>query len=93
VRRVVVTGLGLVTPLGVGVAHVWGQLLEGKSGIRPIHGVEVSDLATKIGGQVPPPASRRWPTRGGARRATHARLADGPTPRPGRPRNVVPTRA
>jgi 3-oxoacyl-[acyl-carrier-protein] synthase II len=50
---VVVTGLGLVTPLGVGVHHVWSQLLEGKSGIRPIHGMDVSDLATKIGGQVP----------------------------------------
>ncbi len=52
-RRVVITGLGLVTPLGVGVEHVWKQLLEGKSGIRAITAFDVSDLGTKIAGQVP----------------------------------------
>ncbi|MGC4089065.1 MAG: beta-ketoacyl-ACP synthase II [Polyangiaceae bacterium] len=52
-KRVVVTGLGLVTPLGVGVAHVWRQLLEGRSGIRAITGFETSDLSARIGGQVP----------------------------------------
>ncbi len=52
-RRVVVTGMGLVTPLGVGVEHVWKQLLEGKSGIRNITSVDVSDLPSKIAGQVP----------------------------------------
>jgi 3-oxoacyl-[acyl-carrier-protein] synthase II len=52
-RRVVVTGLGLVTPLGVGVEHVWRQLLEGRSGLRPIAGFDTSDLAAKVGGQVP----------------------------------------
>jgi 3-oxoacyl-[acyl-carrier-protein] synthase II len=52
-RRVVLTGLGLVTPLGVGVEHVWRRLLAGDSGIRPITGFDVSDLPSKIGGQVP----------------------------------------
>jgi len=52
-RRVVVTGLGLVTPLGTGVEHVWRELLEGKSGIRALHGFDVSDLPAKIGGQPP----------------------------------------
>lgn len=52
-RRVVVTGMGLVTPLGIGVEHVWKQLLAGRSGIRPITGFDVSDLSTRIAGQVP----------------------------------------
>ncbi|MDF2096317.1 beta-ketoacyl-ACP synthase II [Aquibaculum arenosum] len=52
-RRVVVTGLGLVTPLGTGVDHVWQQLLAGRSGIRPIQNFDISDLPSKIGGQPP----------------------------------------
>ncbi|MEA1652285.1 beta-ketoacyl-ACP synthase II [Nitrospirillum sp. BR 11164] len=52
-RRVVITGLGLVTPLGTGVEHSWKQLLDGKSGIRAIDTFDVSDLPAKIGGMVP----------------------------------------
>ena len=52
-RRVVVTGLGLVTPVGTGVDHVWQRLLDGKSGITPITKFDVSDLPSKIGGQPP----------------------------------------
>ncbi len=52
-RRVVVTGLGLVTPLGVGVDANWGKLVEGKSGIRGIQAFDVSDLPCKIAGMVP----------------------------------------
>jgi len=52
-RRVVVTGMGLVTPVGTGVDHVWRQLLDGKSGITPITKFNVSDLPSKIGGQPP----------------------------------------
>ena len=52
-RRVVITGMGLVSPLGVGVEHVWRQLLAGKSGIRAITDFDVSDLPAKIAGQVP----------------------------------------
>ncbi|HYD29670.1 MAG TPA: beta-ketoacyl-ACP synthase II [Azospirillaceae bacterium] len=52
-RRVVVTGLGLVTPLGVGQKHNWERLLNGDSGIIGITAFDVSDLAAKIGGQVP----------------------------------------
>ena len=51
-RRVVVTGLGLVTPLGVGVTHAWKQLLEGRSGVKRIERFDVSDLPSKIAGQV-----------------------------------------
>ena len=52
-RRVVVTGLGLVTPLGSGVEAVWKRLLEGQSGLGQIQNFDVSDLPAKIAGQVP----------------------------------------
>ena len=53
-RRVVVTGLGLVTPLGSGVEASWSRLLEGRSGIRHIDRFDVSDLPCRIAGMVPP---------------------------------------
>jgi 3-oxoacyl-[acyl-carrier-protein] synthase II len=52
-RRVVVTGIGLVTPLGIGADHVWRRLLNGESGIGAIQSFDVSDLPAKIAGQVP----------------------------------------
>ena len=52
-RRVVVTGMGLVTPLGCGVGPSWGRLLEGASGAGPIQGFDVSDLSARIACQVP----------------------------------------
>jgi 3-oxoacyl-[acyl-carrier-protein] synthase II len=52
-RRVVVTGIGMVTPLGVGTAHNWKRLLQSESGIRVIEHFDVSDLAAKIAGVIP----------------------------------------
>jgi len=52
-RRVVVTGLGLITPLGVGVEHNWKEITGSKSGIGAIQSFDVSDLPSKIAGQVP----------------------------------------
>ncbi|HUK57671.1 MAG TPA: beta-ketoacyl-ACP synthase II [Stellaceae bacterium] len=52
-RRVVVTGLGLVTPLGVGVEHVWKRLLAGESGVGAVQSFDVTDLPAKIAGSVP----------------------------------------
>jgi 3-oxoacyl-[acyl-carrier-protein] synthase II len=52
-KRVVITGIGLVTPLGVGAEFVWKRLIEGRSGIRAIQSFDVSDLPSKIAGQVP----------------------------------------
>jgi 3-oxoacyl-[acyl-carrier-protein] synthase II len=53
VRRVVVTGLGMVSPLGVGTERCWQALLAGRSGVRRIEHFDVSDLPAKIAGQVP----------------------------------------
>src|SRR5436305_1404318 len=52
-RRVVITGLGLVTPLACGVEESWSRLLAGKSGARPITTFRTDDLATKIACTVP----------------------------------------
>jgi 3-oxoacyl-[acyl-carrier-protein] synthase II len=53
-RRVVVTGLGLVTPLGSDVETTWANLIAGKSGIGPITRFDVSDQKAKIAGEVKP---------------------------------------
>jgi 3-oxoacyl-[acyl-carrier-protein] synthase II len=52
-RRVVVTGLGLVTPLGSGVEATWRRLTAGESGIARVEKFDVSDITCKIAGQVP----------------------------------------
>jgi 3-oxoacyl-[acyl-carrier-protein] synthase II len=52
-RRVVVTGLGMVTPLASGVEQTWSRLLAGESGIRRIDSFDTSDLPVRIGGMVP----------------------------------------
>ena len=52
-RRVVVTGLGIVNSLGTGVDLNWSRLLAGQSGIRKLEGYEEYDLPAKIGGTVP----------------------------------------
>jgi 3-oxoacyl-[acyl-carrier-protein] synthase II len=52
-RRVVVTGLGMVSPLGCGVDVTWSRLLEGKSGAGPITRFKVDDLPCRIACDVP----------------------------------------
>jgi 3-oxoacyl-[acyl-carrier-protein] synthase II len=52
-RRVVVTGMGLVTPLGIGLERVWRRLLAGESGIGAIQSFDVSDLPSRVAAQVP----------------------------------------
>ncbi len=49
-RRVVITGMGIVSPLGTGVEYVWKNILAGKSGVKKIDSFEVSDLASQIAG-------------------------------------------
>ncbi|HEV7873179.1 MAG TPA: beta-ketoacyl-ACP synthase II, partial [Enterovirga sp.] len=52
-RRVVVTGLGMVTPLGCGVEPNWRRLIDGESGAGPIEAFDVSDLACRIACSIP----------------------------------------
>ena len=52
-KRVVVTGMGLVTPLGVGVKNNWDRLIQGESGVRAIQSFDVTDMPVKIAAQVP----------------------------------------
>jgi 3-oxoacyl-[acyl-carrier-protein] synthase II len=52
-RRVVVTGMGIACPLGLGVGHVWRRLIAGESGISAIQSFDTKDLPAKIGGLVP----------------------------------------
>ena len=52
-RRVVVTGMGIACPLGVGVEHVWKRLIAGDSGIEAIQSFDTTELTAKIGGQIP----------------------------------------
>lgn len=51
-RRVVITGLGVVSPVGTGVEKFWNSLLEGKSGIAPITRFDAADFPVKIAGEV-----------------------------------------
>src|ERR1700712_749679 len=52
-RRVVITGLGLVTPLGRDVDTFWQGLMSGKSAVRPLRAVDPTHLASRIGAEIP----------------------------------------
>lgn len=52
-RRVVITGMGIVGPLGNGVTHTWEKLISSASGIKKITHFETSDLPAQIGGIIP----------------------------------------
>ena len=49
-RRVVITGMGIVSPVGTGIEHAWKNILEGKSGVRKIDTFDASDCASQIAG-------------------------------------------
>lgn len=51
-KRVVVTGMGMVSPLGIGVQENWEAICQGKSGITPITRFDTSDFPSKIAGEV-----------------------------------------
>jgi len=52
-RRVVVTGMGIACPLGVGVEHVWRRLIRGESGIGAIQSFDTKELPCRVAGQIP----------------------------------------
>lgn len=49
-RRVVITGMGIVSPVGTGVEYAWKNILAGKSGVRKIDNFDASDVASQIAG-------------------------------------------
>ncbi len=51
-RRVVITGLGIISPVGVGTEETWDAIIHGRSGIGPITRFDTTDFATKIAGEV-----------------------------------------
>src|SRR4051812_29803620 len=51
-RRVVITGIGLVTPIGLDQKSSFGNLIEGTSGIKPFDSFDASGLRTRFGGEV-----------------------------------------
>jgi len=85
-RRVVITGAGMLTPLGIGVQESWEALCAGKSGIGPITRFDASELPTQIAGQVEGFEAAKYMDRKTARRtdlfsqyaiaATHMALKD-----------------
>src|SRR2546428_11750204 len=81
-RRVVVTGLGMITPLGSTVEKTWDGILAGKSGIRPITRFDATGLETTIAGEVrdfdPQDYMHRNDTRRSARFAHRAVPAPAP---------------
>ncbi|WP_300000292.1 beta-ketoacyl-ACP synthase II [uncultured Cedecea sp.] len=52
-KRIVITGMGIVSPLGCGISHVWQSLLAGKSGISRLDEEVVAGIGCKVAGQVP----------------------------------------
>src|SRR5664279_2690180 len=51
-RRIVVTGLGIISPVGIGVETAWSSILAGRSGIGPITRFDTSTFPTRIAGEV-----------------------------------------
>jgi 3-oxoacyl-[acyl-carrier-protein] synthase II len=70
--RIAITGLGLLTPLGIGVEAFWEGLTAGRSGVRRVTTVDVSDLPSQIAGDVPGFEPRDYLPAKEARRVTRA---------------------
>lgn len=89
-RRVVVTGVGLLTPVGIGTEVNWQALIAGESGIGPITNFDAADYPVRIAGEVPDFDALRWISRKEAKKmdrfihfamaATHLALEDAGLP-------------
>ena len=51
-KRIVITGMGAVTPIGIGVETYWNSLISGVCGIGPLNRLDTADLPVKIGGEI-----------------------------------------
>ncbi|HET7010842.1 MAG TPA: beta-ketoacyl-ACP synthase II [Anaerolineales bacterium] len=70
--RIVITGLGLLTPLGIGVDDFWEGLRTGRSGVRRVKGFDVSDIPSQIAGDVQGFEPRQYVSAKDVRRITRA---------------------
>ena len=59
-RRVVITGLGIVSSIGQGLAAYWESLVAGRSGIKPIAAFDTTDFTTTIAGEIPDFDPKKW---------------------------------
>ena len=59
-RRVVVTGLGIVSPVGIGLSEAWANITAGKSGIAPLTRFDATHFTSKIAGEVKNFDVGRW---------------------------------
>ncbi len=59
-RRVVVTGIGMLSPVGGTLEESWKNILAGKSGIAPVEGFDTTDFTVKIAGQVKEFNAEQW---------------------------------
>ncbi|MBW2038360.1 MAG: beta-ketoacyl-[acyl-carrier-protein] synthase family protein [Deltaproteobacteria bacterium] len=67
-KRVVITGIGVISPIGIGREEFWQGCVEGQSGIRPIQSFEVGHLRCGLGGQVEDPDYKKYIKAGNLRR-------------------------
>ncbi|UCC66530.1 MAG: beta-ketoacyl-[acyl-carrier-protein] synthase family protein [Deltaproteobacteria bacterium] len=67
-KRVVVTGIGVISPIGMGTEEFWRCCTEGRSGIRPIQSFTVGHLRSKLGGQAKDPDYKKYIKLGNLRR-------------------------
>ncbi len=71
-RRVLVTGIGVITALGAGAEATWAGLLDGRSGIGPVRGFDASSLRTRLAAEIPGFDAREYVDRRALRKMTRS---------------------
>jgi 3-oxoacyl-[acyl-carrier-protein] synthase II len=62
-RRVVITGMGLISPIGTGLDAYWASLVEGRGGVQRLAAFPVADLPNDVGAEIPDFVAKTWPKR------------------------------